>query len=143
MTNIQRSEPSIAEGRAISNPNTTPEAIDMVISCYCDFINSATWAQSAHVIERKLRALIIATEESFKVFNSNTPFVPSSVMAAMRMVRVLLLDNLHSELNVIKFGINPVQSVIDNMIVWVAFCRVINNYEQPNDQCEFLTSNIK
>ncbi|MEI7607116.1 MAG: hypothetical protein WCJ64_07010 [Rhodospirillaceae bacterium] len=142
MISAQRLEYSKAQNRAASNPNTTREAIDMVISCYVDFVNCATPAQGAHVIEGKLRALIMAIEQSFQDFNNNIPDVPTSVMATMRTARGQLLDNLHNDLNVIKFGINPLPSVIKILKVWVTLCRAIGSYAQPDDQCAILMADI-
>ncbi len=93
-------------------------ANEIVIACYDDFANSVTTNQCCDIIEKKLKALIMSIENSFNVSDDYMLECKIAVDGGAHTTRVALLDHLHYECGVIKFGNNPLPGVYDLFKIW-------------------------
>ena len=93
-------------------------ANEIVDSCFDDLSICVLTRQCSDNIEKKLRALILAIEHSFGVYDKCAEDGHTIVNYRNRATGSTLIDHLHNECSTIKFGINPMPVVSDLYKLW-------------------------
>ena len=101
-----------------SRSNAKYIANEIVHACYDDLSNSISNLQCLNNIEKKLRALMLAIEHSFDIYDESALDNHTPVDFRTRTTRSVLINNLHYECSVVKFGISPMPGVGDLYRLW-------------------------
>ena len=91
---------------------------EIVHACYDDLSNSISNRECFNNIKKKLRALILAIERSFDVYDESA--LDNNIIVDFRAstTRSVLIDHLQYECSVVTFGTNPMPGVSDLYRLW-------------------------